>query len=151
MIKKQLYLLFTRRVCGGAVQADVLIGPTGELAENRREFVKSFFYIYFLNISKMKSLVFILLLSIVFFQVVSSSDQESDDDFAEIDNDFDEFDFDDTADDSSKIKQEKNPEHSEPITDFDDEEEDEEFETKPSNFEDIEDAVVEDVDSESKI
>ena len=38
---------------------------------------------------------------------VSSSDQESDDDFAEIDNDFDEFDFDDTADDSSKIKQEK--------------------------------------------
>merc|ERR1711963_853415 len=36
----------------------------------------------------------------------------------------------------------------EPITDFDDEEEDEEFETKPSNFEDIEDAVVEDVDSE---
>merc|ERR1712038_1959623 len=98
---------FTRRVCGGAVQADVLIGPTGELAENRREFVKSFFYIYFLNISKMKSLIFILLLSIVFFQVVSSSDQESDDDFSEIDNDFDEFDFDDTADDSSKIKQEK--------------------------------------------
>jgi len=96
----------------------------------------------------MKSLIFILLLSIVFFQVVSSSDQESDDDFAEIDNDFDEFDFDDTADDSSKIKQEKNPEHSEPTTDFDDEEEDEEFETKPSNFEDIEDAVVEDVDSE---
>merc|ERR1712038_777608 len=121
---------FTRRVCGGAVQADVLIGPTGEMGENRREFVKSFFYIYFLNISKMKSLIFILLLSIVFFQLVSSSDQESDDDFAEIDNDFDEFDFDDTADDSSKIKQEKNPEHSEPTTDFDHEDEFEHMSTK---------------------
>ena len=97
----------------------------------------------------MKTLIFILLVSIAFFQVVSSSDQESDDDFAEIDNDFDEFDFDDTADDSSK--KEKNAEHSKPTNDFDDEEEeDEEFETKPKDIEDIEDAVVEDVDSKSK-
>ena len=32
MIKKQLYLLFTRRVY--AVQADVLLGPTGSVARS---------------------------------------------------------------------------------------------------------------------
>ena len=84
-------------------------------------------------------------LLILFISGIASS-TEADNDFAEIDGDFDEFDEFDGADTTVKAKSDKTATDN----DFEDEDE-EEFETKPKgkNFEpEVEDAVVEDVDSE---
>ena len=84
-------------------------------------------------------------LLILFISGIASS-TEADNDFAEIDGDFDEFDEFDGADPTVKAKSDKTAADN----DFEDEDE-EEFETKPKsqNFEpEVEDAVVEDVDSE---